>query len=235
MKYIVSILVLITVISSCHTNADTKSTTADSTIGKKPQGYEVKQLAGVFNDTLPCADCPGIAAKVYLKPDLTFVMENQYIGKSISYQTGTWQLNDSLLQLSGTSDTQHFKIANYAEIDMLDKEGKEITGPKKKLALYRNNTPFKPQQPVPVQGMYSAKGDTMLLHVCSMNHDYQATLAPAAMALTAKYKGMAKEGQPVFAKLAGHFELRPSINDTTTQDYFVIEKFISFDAKGACK
>ena len=235
MKYTSFFLPILVTIFSCHSNADTKSTSADSTVGKKPAGYEVKQLSGVFYDTLPCADCPGIATKVYLKPDNTFVMEREYVGKSTSYETGTWTISDSLLQLTGTDNPQLFKIVNYAELEMLDSQGKAIAGSTKKPELLRNNIPFKPLKPVPVEGIFSAVNDTMKIHVCSMNKDYPATLAPTAMMLTAKYKQTAKPGEPIYAKLAGHFELRPSLTDTTTQDFFVIEKFIQFIPKQQCK
>ena len=238
MKYILPFLFSVA-IASCHSNdnaSETGNTQSDSTVGVKPTGFEVKQLSGVFYDTLPCADCPGIATKIYLKPDRTFIMEQEYVSKKIAYQTGTWTNSDSLLRLSGTTDTQQFKIESYALLEVLDTEGKEIAGTPKKLEVRRNNVPFKPLQPVPVEGIFRSIHDTMAIHVCSMNKDYQATLAPTAMMMTSKYKQVAKQqGQPVYAKVAGHFELRPSLNDTITQDFFVIEKFISFDAKGVCK
>ena len=237
MKYVLPFLLCV-VIAACGggNNPSTVDTGADSTVGAKPTGFAVAQLAGVFYDTLPCADCPGIATKVYLKPDQTFVMERDYVGKNVAYETGTWAISDSLLHLTGTSSPQQFKIESYALLDVLDTDGKEITGAPKKMELHRNNVPFKPQKPVPVEGIFKSSNDTMAIHICSMNKDYQATLAPTAMMMSAKYKQTAKQqGQSLFAKVAGHFELRPSLNDTTTQDFFVIEKFISFDPKGACK
>ena len=235
MKYTAAVVVFVTILSACHSNSDINSTSADSSAGKKPQGYVVKQLAGLFYDTLPCADCPGIATKLYLKPDKTFVLEKEYISKSTSYETGVWAVNDSLLQLTGTDSPQHFKIISYAKLSMLTNEGKEIQSGTRKMELDRNNVPFRPLQPVPVEGIYSAKGDTMTLHICSMNHDYGATLDSGAMMMTEKYKKVAAQGQPIYAKLAGHFELRPSLNDTTTQDFFVIEKFIKFIPDQTCK
>lgn len=238
MKYILPFLLSVAILS-CHSNTatDTGNTQSDSTVGAKPTGFETKQLSGVFYDTLPCADCPGIATKMYLKPDQTFLMEREYVGKkSTAYETGTWNHSDSMLQLLSPTDTQQFKIESYALLHVLSADGKEITDAPKPMLLHRNNVPFKPLQPVPVDGMFKSINDTMAIHVCSMNKDYQATLAPTAMMMTAKYKQVAKQqGQPVYAKVAGHFELRPSLNDTTTQDFFVIEKFISFNAKGACK
>ncbi len=237
MKYILPFLFSVVIIS-CHSNTapETKNTDADSTIGAKQTGFAVKQLAGLFYDTLPCADCPGIATTIYLKPDLTFLLEREYIGKKTAYETGTWTTSDSLLRLTGTRDTEQFKIESHALLEVLGKDGKEIAGTPKKMELHRNNVPFKPLQPIPIEGIFRSIHDTMEIHVCSMNKDYQATLAPSAMTMTSKYKQVAKQqGQPIFAKVAGHFELRPSLNDTTTQDFFVIEKFISFDAKGVCK
>ena len=235
MKYTL-VLSFLLILMACHNNSDTtlQSTSSDSTTGKKSHGYEVKQLAGVFYDTLPCADCPGIATQLYLKPDNTFIMERQYVGKSTFYETGTWQMGDSLLQLTGTGSPQRFKIMSHAALELLDTEGKEIDSPKKQ-ELHRNNVPFKPVQPVPIEGMLSARNNTMQIHICSMQRDYPATLAPSAMMLTSKYKQIAKGSEPVYAKLAGHFELRPSLHDTTTQDFFVIEKFIKFESGQQCK
>ncbi len=235
MKFVVAIFLVIIIISACHSNADVKNTSSDSTINKKPEGYGIKQLAGVFYDTLPCADCPGIATKLYLRPDMTFVMERQYVGKGTFYETGTWLFQDSLLQLTGEDSPQQFKIMSHAALEVLDAEGKEINSHAGKLMLHRNNIPFVPVKPVPVEGIYNAVNDTMVIHICSMNRDYQATLAPSAMIMTSKYKQASKEGKGVYAQVAGHFELRPSLSDTTTQDYFVIEKFIRFDSKKTCK
>ena len=220
---------------ACH-NSTLQSTSADSTTAKKTPGFEVKQLSGVFYDTLPCADCPGIATRIYLKPDNSFIMEQAYVGKNIVYDMGKWYTTDSILKLTSTEGPRQFKIISYAEIKLLDNEGRMINDTAARLSLRRNNVPFKPLQPVPVEGLFRATGDTMNIHICVLGKDYPVALAPGAVSLPAAYsKAATQKNQPVFVKLAGHFELRPALNDTTTQDFFVVENFIRFIPGQACK
>src|SRR5262245_30759138 len=37
--------------------------------------------AGVYEGTLPCADCPGIATRVDLAPDETYILSIQYLDR----------------------------------------------------------------------------------------------------------------------------------------------------------
>lgn len=125
-------------------------------------------------------------------------------------------------------------MMSHATLQQLDKNGKEIEG-KNKLLLHRNNIPFKPFEPVPVEGIFSAANNNMNIHICTMKKDYPATLAPTAMMMTTAYKKASPNGEPAYVKVAGHFELRPVVNDTTTKDFFVIEKFIGFEGGQSCK
>ncbi len=212
-----------------------QNTSSDSTIAKQPAGYNLKQIIGVFDATLPCADCPGIATKLYLKPDSTFIMEQHYLDRNFLYETGRWVMQDSLLQLNGVDSAERFKIISHATLEPLDNDGKEIIAGSKKALLHRNNIPFKPVKEIPVEGMYSMKNNTMNIHICTMKKDYPATLAPGAMMMTSAYKKAAPNNEPLYAQVAGHFELRPYLNDTTTRDFFVIEKFIKFIPAQSCK
>ncbi len=233
MKY--GLLFMLIVLAACHGNS-LHSDATDSTIAKKPAGFEVKQMAGVFYDTLPCADCPGIATKIYLKPDNSFIMEQVYVGKHTVYDIGKWSTTDSVLKLTSTEGPRQFKILSYAEIKLLDNEGRMMNDTVLHSSLRRNNIPFKPLQPVPVEGLFSAKGDTMNIYICALGKDYPVALSPGAMSLTAAYnKAATGKNQPLFAQLGGHFELRPSLRDTTTQDFFVVEQLVKFIPGQECK
>ena len=211
------------------------NTSADSTIGKKSGGYNIKQLIGVFYDTLPCADCPGIATKIYLKPDNTFIIEREYINKRSFYETGTWTMSDSLLQLKSEDSVEQFKIMSHAELHVLDKDGKETEVASKQVVLHRNNIPFKPVAPIPIEGMFSMANNAVNIHICTMQKTYPASLAPTALFMTSAYKKAAPKGEPVYAKVAGHFELRPSLANASTEDFFIIDKFIRFLPAQSCK
>ncbi|TKK67158.1 hypothetical protein FC093_14830 [Ilyomonas limi] len=214
-----------------------KNNNNNNRTANQPTGFGTKNVAGVFYDTLPCADCPGMAAKLYLKPDNSFIMELAYIGKNVVYDLGKWSLTDSILKLTGTEGISQFKILNHATIKLLDNEGRMIYDTtNRRLTLQRNNTPFQPLQPVPVEGIFSADGNTMNILICAMGNNYPVALAPSAMSMKAAYnKAIHKKSEPLYAKLKGHFELRPSLNDTTTKDFFVVEHFMAFVPGQQCK
>src|SRR3954452_754406 len=122
MKYIILLACLI--MYACNSNKETNKE-ADST-STKSTGFEVQKFAGVFYDTLPCADCPGIVTQLYLKPDNSFIMEQAYLGKSVVYDLGKWSVTDSILKLTGSEGPRQFKVVNFAVIKLLDNEGRMI-------------------------------------------------------------------------------------------------------------
>ena len=233
MKYIFVLTCLI--MYACNSNkGDTKE--ADST-ASKPASFDIKKFSGVFYDTLPCADCPGIVTQLDLKPDNSFVMEQKYLERSVVYDIGKWSVTDSILKLTSSEGPKQFKVLNFAAIRLLDNEGRMIYDTANaRIVLGRINTPFKPLQPIPVEGVFSGNGDTMSIHICAVGNNYPVALSPGAMAIKAAYKNVAhQKNEPIYAKLEGHFELRPSLTDTSTKDFFVVERFIKFAPGQQCK
>jgi copper homeostasis protein (lipoprotein) len=233
MKY--SFVLICLILFACH-NKNNSNNTINKT-ANQPRGFDVKNIQGVFYNTLPCADCPGIATKLYLKPDDSFIMEQKYLNRNIVYDLGRWSVTDSILKLTGTEGISQFKILNQATIKLLDNEGRMIYDTTSAhLVLLRDNTPFKPLKLIPVEGTFYANRDTMNIHICAMDNNYPVALAPKAMGMKAAYnKAAHQKNEPLYAKLEGHFELRPVMGDTITKDFFVVEHFINFVAGQQCK
>lgn len=232
MKYLFVLSTLLLFACNTKKNNDSEPGTAI-----QPASFDLKNITGVFGDTLPCADCPGVATKLYLKPDNSFIMEQAYIGKNVVYNLGKWSVTDSILKLTGTEGISQFKIINHATIKLLDNEGRmAYDTANARLLLQRSNSPFKTLQPVPVEGLFSEDEDTMNIHVCSMDLNYPVALAPNAMSMKTAYKkAVHQKNEPLYAKLEGHFELRPALKDTSTKDFFVVEHFIGFVPGQQCK
>ena len=214
-----------------------KNNTDENGIGNQPASFDVKNVTGVFFDTLSCADCPGIATKLYLKPDNSFIMEQNYIGRNTVYNLGKWSVTDSILKLTGTEGTSQFKLLNHATIKLLDNEGRMMYDTTNaRLMLQRDDAPFKTLKPIPVEGIFSATGDTMNIHICAMDNSYPVALSPDAMGMKTAYsKAAHQKNDSLYAKLEGHFELRPYMNDTITKDFFVVEHFIEFSPGQQCR
>lgn len=221
-------------VSACRNSSSTRhkqKETLDTTASK---------FAGVFTDTIPCADCAGIVMTIDVKPDHTYVLEEDYLaGKKehFFYSVGQWLITDSILNLTNSSEgARQYEILNNAEIRLLDNAGKPITSAIDKYSLRRSLTPFKPASSIPVNGMYTAKGDTMHLFICKMAKTFSAAIAPDVLTMKTEYQEQQKAHRDtVMVYVEGHFELRPSLKTTDTEDFFVVDKFIRFAPLESCK
>lgn len=69
--------------------------------------------AGIYQDTLPCADCPGILTTVKLYEDETYSYVAEYIDrKTVVLDTGKfmWYNNGSVVHLKGTDIDTRYKV-----------------------------------------------------------------------------------------------------------------------------
>ena len=144
-------------------------------------------------------------------------------------------MHDTILELHSKDSLQPFLIVSATELAMINNDKIATSIHAKPTTLHRNNTPFKPAEPVPVEGVFTMANEVMSFHICSMQKTYPATLASTALLMKSAYQKAAPEGESLYAKLAGHFELRPLANSTTTKDYFVIERFIKFIPNQSCQ
>ena len=197
------------------------------------------KFAGVFSDTIPCADCAGIVTTLNIKPDHTYILEEEYLkGKkgNVFYSMGRWIVTDSVLHLNNlTEGTRQFEILSHASIRMLDNEGKSIADSLLNFKLQRSLVPFKPKKSIPVNGLFSATGDTMQITICAMQKTFAAAIAPDVKTMKTEYAKQKSKRDTVMAYVEGHFELRPSLKSSETEDFFVIEKFKKFAPLERCK
>ena len=69
--------------------------------------------AGVYQDTIPCADCPGILTTVKLYADGTYAYHAEYLESNTSLQdTGRfiWHNNGSVVHLKGKDIDTKYKV-----------------------------------------------------------------------------------------------------------------------------
>jgi len=85
---------------------------------------------GVYEATLPCADCPGIKTIVTLHEDETFEIRGEYLERDTKFSdqgTFEWQENGSVVHLKGEETNIRLKVGENV-LFQLDEEGKEMTG-----------------------------------------------------------------------------------------------------------
>ena len=86
---------------------------------------------GIYRGTIPCADCEGIKATVYLMRNNTFKTVYEYLGKdNVPFETSgkfTWNKEGNTVMLkSGNEKTSYFVGENT--LTQLNQDGSKITG-----------------------------------------------------------------------------------------------------------
>jgi dipeptidyl aminopeptidase/acylaminoacyl peptidase/uncharacterized lipoprotein NlpE involved in copper resistance len=88
------------------------------------------RLPATFTGELPCADCEGIASRLELHADGTFLMNMVYLGRSVEpiEDRGTWTISPAgILALQGEGgEPLHFAVAGQDSLRMTDRNGKPI-------------------------------------------------------------------------------------------------------------
>lgn len=92
-------------------------------------GCSQSKLAGTYEGTLPCADCPGLQTLITINSDGTFHMEETYLERSQSptVTDGTWTLDKDIITFSSGDYKFEYKVISEKEIRWAP-GGEEITG-----------------------------------------------------------------------------------------------------------
>jgi heat shock protein HslJ len=88
--------------------------------------------AGLYQGTLPCADCEGIEMALTLNQDLTYTLQAKHLGKDTPArpQSGTfaWDEQGRSITLSGIKDLPNHFLVGEERLFQLDPAGQRITG-----------------------------------------------------------------------------------------------------------
>lgn len=86
---------------------------------------------GVYSDTLPCGDCPGLAFDIQLNDNNTYALSLKYLEKEETSRkftgTFTWDEEGSIITLDANGDHKKLKVQENS-LKMLDKFGNPEQG-----------------------------------------------------------------------------------------------------------
>lgn len=99
-----------------------------------PAGFDRKAFAGAFSGALPCADCPGIDARLEIAEGGTFALNERRRGDDAARDTiGTWTIDAAGTHLLLDPDDKdapdrHFEVVSNDELRALDASGDPLAG-----------------------------------------------------------------------------------------------------------
>jgi uncharacterized lipoprotein NlpE involved in copper resistance len=118
------VLLLSIALASCKNGTpDEKSTNpSNSQSAVASTGNIYMDLAGIYQDTLPCANCPGIITELTIQPDTTFILRERFLSAEgrptkSDQMKGVYSFSDNEKKMKLTSSAQgavdrFFEISN---------------------------------------------------------------------------------------------------------------------------
>ncbi len=138
-KTLVLLAITTTLFVGCK-NGEKKETSSEETM--KTEGANLVDShnsetsldwAGIYEGTIPCADCEGIKTVLKLEDDKTYTLVQTYLGKlegeNEFTKTGSfvWDETGSKVLLTAEGQTLQYKVGEN-QLWMLDKSGNVIEG-----------------------------------------------------------------------------------------------------------
>ncbi len=95
----------------------------------------------------------------------------------------------------------------------------------------------KSRQSGALEGEFSCRADVALFYICKERKRYPVKGSDAYLAMERAYLSLAgmEPGQPVFARLDGHFEEGPNAEGTATTRYLVVDRFYELQKNRSCQ
>lgn len=146
--FILSAFLLPVVLTGCKTQNPATSvnagTPAEISIGDN--SANALDWPGVYNGTLPCADCEGLITSVTLNKDLTYKRITVYKGKDGKRfeENGnfSWIKSGSTIMLERNTDSPGYYLVGENQLIQLDMEGSRITGELADYYILTKNAPM---------------------------------------------------------------------------------------------
>lgn len=114
---------------SCQNTPNSTQQEADSLrITDEHTSQNSLDWAGIYQDTVPCADCPGIFTTVKLYEDGTYAYIAEYIDRNTTVQDSgrfMWHNNGSIVHLKGNNVDEKYKVGENMLLPV-DEEGNVI-------------------------------------------------------------------------------------------------------------
>lgn len=94
---------------------------------------------GIYDGTIPCADCEGIKTSIELREDGTFDIQSEYLEKELKLVDKgkfTWYDNGSKIVLKGEQTDLRLKVGEN-KLFQLDQDGSLVTGDLAEKYIYK--------------------------------------------------------------------------------------------------
>ena len=125
MKMIFYGLISLVIMTSCNSSQKNNTKNENSEIKTESQ-VQTSNLFGIYEGTLPAADCEGIKTMLVINADKTYTLKSEYIGKKdATFETcGVYHIiGDSIIELitPSSGEKTYYRMLNNKQVMLSNK------------------------------------------------------------------------------------------------------------------
>lgn len=100
-----------------------------------------QETAGIYEGTLPAADCPGIRTTLYLRANKTYNRTSDYLERGVMLdEAGEWAIDKKgVIHMKPLKDEAYLLQKSDGSVSFLMPDGKPITGELASLYVLKKN------------------------------------------------------------------------------------------------
>jgi uncharacterized lipoprotein NlpE involved in copper resistance len=242
-------LIAVAVLAGCGANDVPHNGSDGSAPEVSEQRAEEHPWTGYYEGTLPCADCPGIRAQLWVRSDSSFVLRRQYPERdTLAFGTmGYWTLAQGQLELYDRMQVIGRLRSTATGVEWLGEEGLP-NGPEGSQVLAR--VADAPADEVPrmrLKGAFTYYADAMSFRPCGMERSWpsagarewtaegEALGSMGTVELQGRYlKAVKQGGAPWILEVECSLATGPAMEGDGQDEYLFIHRVRGILEPGAC-
>ncbi|MEO8732987.1 MAG: copper resistance protein NlpE N-terminal domain-containing protein [Flavobacteriales bacterium] len=221
--------ILLLAFASCQSPAPPEkqnaASGADTTEQSTPSDW-----VGLYSNTLPCADCPGILTELELRADSIFILRERYLERdSVPFgHIGRWSIAQGklVLAMGGGAGPEHWKPT----ADGLEQLGLNGSPIEDTHAFTIHRVKNIGTSPMRLTGAYVFDGGSNNFKPCGSAYAFPVALDMpddhgAGLSLEKLYKKQVKHiGDPLFVDVVVDVRVGPAMEGDGTEEYLHIDE-----------
>lgn len=209
----------------CNNRNDTQAVASEHAMPLQPMQQSYRGI-------IPCADCEGIEASLYLDASGTWIMNYSYLGKNTSYASyGEWARTGNKLVLTSSEGEKQYFLPKDDSLVMLDTKGGPIQS-SLNFTLKAVSLQL-PTTPMPMKGEYTYFADAAIFKDCASGKIYPVD---NNIALEQGYLAVRDENiLPVLLQFDAHFIKQPKPDSDMLQNVLVSDGKAKFLPGKTCQ
>ncbi|MCB0758015.1 MAG: copper resistance protein NlpE N-terminal domain-containing protein, partial [Flavobacteriales bacterium] len=190
---------------------------------------------GLYHDTMPCADCPGILTDLWVRADGSYLFQETYLDRDpMPFGTmGSWEMRAGQLVLMEDRSPLMFYAFTMEGLQQVDANGKAHSA-SMPLVLRRTRGTLL-DRPMRISGIYSYADESHTMRPCGMTAELPLGMQQAGleMAMWSSERDDSNR-KPLVVEIQAHLGMGPAMEGNEEEEYLFVDKVLRQVGSGVC-